>query len=127
MDESAMDTLLYIGVRDESGPIVVNNHIGGNWGVENFLQRPRTDDNQRNTVWFKFHAGRIEMWNSIIALNFDRFDESCSKRVRLVKLEGVVNQANSLRFLVMTPEAMAAEIGYNVLHRRIDLLERSKI
>lgn len=124
MDAEAADTFLFIGLKNLDGELTINDCIGGTWGGEQKLILPPQDNPRRLTVWFKRTEKQIEIWNDAAVLNFARCDAVRASRVALSRLEGADNSTRSLTFRVMTPEAMAAEISYHVLNRRIDRLER---
>ena len=85
---------------------------------------PPQDHPKRLTVWFKLTDKQVEIWNDAQSVNFPRCDAGRGARVALSRLQGVDNASRSLTFRVMTPEAMATEISYHVLNRRIERLEK---
>ncbi|WP_028029718.1 hypothetical protein [Gemmobacter nectariphilus] len=123
LDAEAANVLFFAGLRGPDGPIVLNDRIGESWGAEETMILPADGSARRFSLWFKFTGSTIELWNEQVSHVFRRYDSARAGKTYLSRLQGLENPGRSLAFRVMTPEAMAAEIGYHVLHRRIDRLE----
>lgn len=127
MDAEASDILFYLGLKGSDTHLTINNQVGGVWYPEETLVLPPHDNPRRYMVWFKLTESRIEIWNDAAVHYFSRCSSSAASRIALSRLSGVANRSGSLSFRVMTPEAMALEIGYKVLARRVDRLEQKGI
>ncbi|MCJ1903262.1 hypothetical protein MR829_23370 [Paracoccus versutus] len=127
MDVMAEDIFFFAGLKSSDGPIILNNRINNAWGSEETVIVPPDGSARRLSLWFKFNGSEIELWNDHVSHVFRRFNGECAAQTGLSRLQGVENPGRSLAFRVMTPEAMAAEIGYQVLNRRIDRLEAAGI
>ena len=123
MDVAAADTYLFVGLKNLDGELTINDCIGGVWGAEERLVLPPQDNPRRLTAWFKFTGTQIEVWNDAAVHVFSRVDAARAGRIALSRLQGVDNPSRSLTFRVMTPDAMDAEISFQVLNRRLEQLE----
>lgn len=123
MDVAAENILFFAGLKGPDGPLVLNDRINEAWGAEETMILPPGGAARRFSLWFKFNGTAIELWNDAVSHVFRRFDKERVGQVAVSRLQGVDNPTRSLAFRVMTPEVMAAEIGYQVLNRRIDRLE----
>lgn len=123
MDVAAENILFFAGLKGPDGPLVLNDRLNGAWGPEETMILPPAGAPRRFTLWFKFNGAAIELWNDAVSQVFRRVDKERVGQIALSRLQGADNPTRSLAFRVMTPEVMAAEIGYHVLGRRIDRLE----
>jgi len=124
LDETGVDYLMFVTLREEQNLMVINNMIGGTWGKELHLGIPPKGTPERHSFQFKFNGDWIEIWNTVAMLEFQRFDKRCADRTRFLRLMDATNSNNALKVAIGSLESAVARIDAHLLHRRIDAIER---
>lgn len=124
--ENGLDVLATVLRREneQTPEIIVNDQVDGTWGEERRLQLPNSEGPVGKSVWFKFNGLGLEIWTTVFADLFSRFDEKACQRIRFVRTHRIYNPRNTLVSGMNSIDYTANEIEAHLIYRRMDALER---
>lgn len=124
LDETGDNALLYIGMKSENAPIIINTFIGGKWGAEVGFAHPPAGNPHHGVIWIKFNGTTLEIWTKDVTAKFDRFDPTSASNVRFMKMRNAEHPRDTMRLRVLSPDAMRFEINQYIIHERLNQIER---
>lgn len=123
LNDSNLDNLLVI-LRKQEQPnmIAINDKINDVWGQQVSLKLPPPGAEGSDSVWFKFEAGKLELWTLEEATAFERFTAERMEAARFAHVSRA-EPSKALLSGVGSLDSNLAKIESHLLMRRIDSLE----
>ncbi len=124
LDETGQNVLLFIGMKPEKIPIILNTCIDGMWGVEVDIKHPPADDSEHGVIFLKFDGRSLEASTKEGLHVFDRFDLESANRVCFMELCNAEHPRDTMCLKVLSPDAMKFEISQYIIHQRLNQIEK---
>ena len=124
LDQVGIDTL-FVALRREGDPhkIIINDFIGGAWGIETEINIPAHEGDQDAELHFKFNGEVLEYWTLVESGSFPRFNADYAQNVGFARFQGARCEGNTLRSALEPAYKTVSDIEGYILSRRLDALE----